>query len=103
VNVLGGPSLARSIAALGRRGAIHLVGYATDTYATFDIFDAIRHGTAIHVATTGSRINFQSRLRAFEQKTIRPLVAKAFSVAKIKEAFEELSLGGHLGKIVLTF
>jgi D-arabinose 1-dehydrogenase-like Zn-dependent alcohol dehydrogenase len=34
---------------------------------------------------------------------IRPAVAKTFPVAKIKETFEELSKGGHLGKIVLTF
>jgi NADPH:quinone reductase-like Zn-dependent oxidoreductase len=103
VDVLGGPSLSRSIAALNRRGSIHLVGYAADTSATFDIFDAIRHGTTIHVATAGSRTNFESLLRAFEQKMIKPLVAQTFPVAKIKEAFEELSSGGHLGKIVLTF
>jgi NADPH:quinone reductase-like Zn-dependent oxidoreductase len=103
VDVLGGPSLARSIAALGRRGVVHLVGYAADTSATFDIFDAIRHGTTIHVATAGSRTNFESLLRAFGQKMIRPAVAKTFPVAKIKETFEELSKGGHLGKIVLTF
>jgi NADPH:quinone reductase-like Zn-dependent oxidoreductase len=103
VDVLGGPSFARSIPALGCQGIVHLVGYAADTSATFDIFDAIRHGTIIHVARAGSRTNFESLLRAFEQKTIRSLVAQTIPVAKIKEAFEELSSGGHLGKIVLTF
>jgi D-arabinose 1-dehydrogenase-like Zn-dependent alcohol dehydrogenase len=91
------------INALTHGAGADLVGYAADTSATFDIFDAIRHGTTIHVATAGSRTNFESLLRAFEQKTIRPAVAKTFPVAKLKEAFEELSSGGHLGKIVLTF
>lgn len=103
VDVLGGSSLARSIAALNRRGAVHLVGYAADTSVTFHIFDAIRHGATIPVATAGSRSNFESLLRVFENKMIRPAVAQTFPVTKIKEAFEEFSSGGHLGKIVLTF
>jgi len=103
VDVAGGPSLARSIAATRTGGRVHLVGYAADTSATIDIFDAIRHATTIHVATAGSRQSFEALVRVLQMQAIRPVVAKAFPVAAIGAALQHLSAGGHTGKVVLTF
>ena len=103
VDVAGGSSLARSIAATRTGGRVHLVGYAADTSAVIDIFDAIRHATTIHVATAGSRRSFEALVRVMQMQAIRPVVAKAFPVAAIGPALQHLSAGGHAGKVVLTF
>lgn len=103
VDVVGAGSLSRSILALRMRGCVHLVGYAAGTSASFDIFDAIRHGVTIQVATAGNRADFEALVRAFEQHHIKPAVHKAFPVTKLHEAFDELAAGGHFGKVVLTF
>jgi NADPH:quinone reductase-like Zn-dependent oxidoreductase len=104
VDVLGGKSLQRSIAALRMGGGtVHQVGYAADTSATFDIFDAIRHGATIRLANAGSRSSFESVLRVFGQQRLKPAVDSVFPVAEIHTAFERLTKGGHFGKIVVTF
>ncbi|HKU98234.1 MAG TPA: NAD(P)-dependent alcohol dehydrogenase [Vineibacter sp.] len=103
VDVAGGPSLARSIAATRTGGRVHLVGYAADTTATIDIFDAIRHATTIHVATAGSRQSFEALVRVLQMQAIRPVVGKVFPVADVRVALQHLSDGGHTGKVVLTF
>lgn len=103
IDVLGGRSLRRSIAAIRKGGVVHQVGYAADTSATFDIFDAIRHGAAIHLATAGSRGSFQSVLRVFAQQSLKPAVDQVFPVTEIRAAFDRLTKGGHFGKVVVTF
>ncbi|MHB1954569.1 MAG: zinc-dependent alcohol dehydrogenase family protein [Sulfobacillus sp.] len=103
VDVVGGASLSRSIASIRVGGCVHLVGYTADTYATIDIFDAIRHATKINVAAAGNRQSFEALVRAMELQKIRPAVDRSFDVDDIKQAFEHLSKGGNFGKIVLTF
>lgn len=103
VDVVGGTSLSRSIASIRVGGRVHLVGYAADTSATIDIFDAIRHATTINVAAAGNRRSFEALVRAMELQKIRPAINRCFDVADVMQAFEHLSKGGHCGKIVLTF
>lgn len=67
-----GDTLARSIAATRIGGRIHLVGFAGSTTATIDIFDAIRHGVTIHVATAGNRQSFEALCASSNDKRSRP-------------------------------
>lgn len=103
IDVAGGASLARSIAATRTGGRVHLVGYAADTAASIDIFEAIRRATTIHVATAGNRQSFEALVRVLQMQAIRPVVAKTFPVAAFGAALEQLAAGGHVGKLVLTF
>jgi NADPH:quinone reductase-like Zn-dependent oxidoreductase len=103
VNVAGGPTLAQSIAATRVGGKVHLVGYAAGTSASIDIFEAIRRAITLHVATAGSRRNFESLIRALELRAIRPVVARSFAVEEIGEAFAHLAAGRLCGKVVLVF
>lgn len=103
VDVAGGQSLGRSIAATRVGGQVHLVGYAAETEASIDIFDAIRHAVTIHVAAAGHRRSFEEAVKAFELHRLRPPVARAFEVTEIVDALNALKDGGHLGKLVLTF
>ena len=103
MDVVGGSSLARSIAATRHGSEVHLVGYAADTSATLDIFDAIRRSTVIRAASAGNRRSFEALARVFEQQKIRPAVDRTFPIARFRDAFDHLAKGGHFGKIVLSF
>ncbi|WP_394821781.1 NAD(P)-dependent alcohol dehydrogenase [Pendulispora albinea] len=103
VDVVGGPSLARTIAATRLGATLHLVGYTADTSATIDIFDAIRHGANVHAATAGSRESFESMVRALEAHSIRPPVDRVFAFDRARDALEHLASGGHFGKVVIEF
>ncbi len=103
LDVVGGASLGRSIAATQHGGEVHLVGYAADTSAQFDIFDAIRHSTVIRVASAGNRRSFEALMRVYEQQELKPAIDRIFPVAQFRDAFAHLEGGGRVGKIVLTF
>jgi NADPH:quinone reductase-like Zn-dependent oxidoreductase len=103
VDVVGGASLTRSISTIRVGGTVHQVGYAADTSASIDLFDAIRRATTINVAAAGNRRSFEALVRAIEQQKIRPAVSCCFDVAQVREAFEHLDRGGHFGKVVLKF
>jgi NADPH:quinone reductase-like Zn-dependent oxidoreductase len=103
VNVAGGDTLTRSISATRPGGKVHLVGYAADTSASFDIFEAIRRATTVHIATAGSRAAFETMVRTMELHAIRPAISREFPVEQIAAAFECLQQGGHFGKVVVRF
>lgn len=101
VNVAGGPTLDPTISALRVGGRLHLIGYAGGTSASLDIFNAIRRGASIHVATAGSRASFEEMTAAMERSGSRPPVAATFQRDRVQEAFACLREGGHLGKMVI--
>lgn len=103
VDVAGGPSLNRSVLALKPGGHLHLVGYAADTQAGLDIFEAIRHAATIHVATAGHRQSFEDMVRAMELHQLRPPIGLALPVEDFAGGLEALKTGAHFGKVVLTF
>jgi NADPH:quinone reductase-like Zn-dependent oxidoreductase len=103
LNVAGGDTLGQSITATRVGGKVHLVGYASNTVAGFDIFEAIRRATTIHIATAGNRATFEAMLRMIELHTIKPAIARTFPADQIVGAFEYLQRGGHFGKVVMTF
>jgi D-arabinose 1-dehydrogenase-like Zn-dependent alcohol dehydrogenase len=73
------------------------------TPARFDIFEAIRRATTVHVAMAGSRAGFEMMARAMELHALRPTIAREFPVDQIAAAFDCLQQGGHFGKIALRF
>lgn len=102
VEVVGGSALARTIASTRLGASIHLVGYAGGTTASLDIFDAIRRGSTIHVATAGPRASFEAMNRAFELNAVRPPIDRVFPAERYVDAFAHLAAGGHFGKVVIA-
>lgn len=102
VEVVGGAQLARTIAATRRGGHVHVIGYVQDTSATLDIYDAIRHGVTLHVATAGPRASFEALNRALEVNAVKPVVDRVFPVEQWRDAFDHLARGGKLGKVVIA-
>lgn len=103
LTVAGGVTLRRAIATLGAGGRVLMVGYAGGVTAELDIFDAIRRGASIQVATAGSRADLEAVSRFLERSRLTPMVAHAYPEDDPREAMAALRAGGHLGKIVLEF
>jgi NADPH:quinone reductase-like Zn-dependent oxidoreductase len=101
LNVAGGKTLTSTVAATKLEGIVHLVGFAADSIAELDLFEAIRHGTTFHTATAGSRDDFEAFIGASEQHGFRPAIARTFALAEFREAIEFAGHGGHCGKVVL--
>ena len=103
VDVAGGASLNRSLQALQPGGLLHQVGYAADTHADIDIYEAIRRAVTIRVATAGHRTSFEEVVRTFELHRLHPPIAQALPADDFVGGLAALKAGGHLGKVVLTF
>lgn len=101
VDVAGGQSLGHSISATRMGGRVHLVGYAAETEARFDIFEAIRHAATVHVAAAGHRASFEALTRAMTHLSIRPAIARVFPRSELAAAFSQLAEGGSVGKLVI--
>jgi NADPH:quinone reductase-like Zn-dependent oxidoreductase len=101
VNVAGGKTLTATVSATKLGGVVHLVGFAANSVAELDLFEAIRHGTAFFTATAGSREDFEAFVRVSETHSLRPAIAKVFSLKDLQPAIEFVERGGHLGKVVL--
>ncbi len=99
--VSGAGAVAHAISALGPGGRLLLVGYAAGIKAEIDIFEAIRRGVTIHVATAGPRQAFESLARFLELRGLVPLVGQVIEGDDPGPAFDALAAGGHAGKIVL--
>jgi NADPH:quinone reductase-like Zn-dependent oxidoreductase len=101
VNVAGGKTLTATVSATKLGGVVHLVGFVANSVAELDLFEAIRHGTAFFTATAGSREDFEAFVRVSEMHSLRPAIAKVFSLQDLHPAIEFVERGGHLGKVVL--
>lgn len=102
IDVVGGPSVARSIAASRVAGRVHLVGFVGATSATIDTFDAIRHAVTVRAESAGSRATFEQMNRAIDLNRVTPVVDRVYPVGEITRAFDRLAERGHFGKVVVT-
>lgn len=102
VNVAGGDTLTPTVASTRLGGRVHVVGYAADRIAELDIFTAIQRATTIRIATGGSRTDFEALVATVQRHGIRPAVDKTFPLDRLPDAFDRLTAGGHLGKIVIA-
>lgn len=100
VHVAGG-ALTPALAAMKVGGCLHLVGYAADGEARFDIFEAIRRAARVQVATAGNRDDFEALVRAMAQHELRPAIGSVHAVSRLADAFAELAAGGVCGKVVV--
>jgi D-arabinose 1-dehydrogenase-like Zn-dependent alcohol dehydrogenase len=103
VDVVGGPLLAKTIAATRVGGSVMLLGYVGGTTATLDLLVVIRRAVRLQAVSGGSRTSFEELVRFVERHELRPVVGARFPVDEVRAAYEHLISGRPLGKIVLDF
>jgi NADPH:quinone reductase-like Zn-dependent oxidoreductase len=103
VDVLGGPALARAIAATRVGGTISLFGFVQGGEATIDLVATIRRAVTLRASSGGSRASFEALVRALEAHAIVPIVdhVHPFSLDGVRAAFAQLEHGRPYGKVVI--
>ncbi|WP_167140455.1 NAD(P)H-quinone oxidoreductase [Diaminobutyricimonas sp. TR449] len=112
LDIIGGPYVARDIAALATNGRILIIANQSDEHATFDPRRLMAKRGSITATTLRARpleekatIMQQVRTDAWPwalSGELRPLIDSRFPLEQAAEAHRRLEASAHIGKIVLT-
>ncbi|WP_157155658.1 NAD(P)H-quinone oxidoreductase [Diaminobutyricimonas sp. LJ205] len=112
LDIIGGPYVARDIAALATNGRILIIANQSDEQATFDPRRLMAKRGSITATTLRARpleekatIMQQVRTDAWPwalRGELRPLIDSRFPLEQAAEAHRRLEASAHIGKIVLT-
>lgn len=100
VEVGGGGTLQKSIAAAAMGGHVHLIGVLTG--GQVDPTAILRGGVTVRGVYVGSREMFENMNRTVALHGVKPVVDKTFEFEDAKAAYEHLRSGSHLGKVVIA-
>ncbi len=103
LDVAGEHTVNQSMRAVKLGGFVGLVGFLSGLRLEFDLFTAIVGNKTLKGYSVGSRENFAAMNQAMATNGIRPVIDRVFPASQVREAFDYLESGKHLGKIVLTF
>lgn len=98
VEVGGGGTLPRSIAATAVNGQIHMIGVLTSGEINPRSIMAWKTLRGIMV---GSRDHFEDMNRAIELHRIEPVIDEVFAFDNAPDAYRKLQASQHIGKIVI--
>ncbi|MCX7629681.1 MAG: NAD(P)-dependent alcohol dehydrogenase [Geminicoccaceae bacterium] len=99
VEVGGGGTLARSIAATRVGGHIALIGILAA--GTVDPTPIMRKSIRLQGIYVGSRAMQEAMVRAFEAAELRPVIDRRFRFEEATDAFRALERAQHFGKILI--
>jgi NADPH:quinone reductase-like Zn-dependent oxidoreductase len=103
LDVAGEHTVNQSMRAVKLGGFVGLVGFLSGLRLEFDLFTAIVGNKTLKGYSVGSRESFAAMNQALTTNGIRPVIDRVFPASQVREAFEYLESGKHLGKVVLTF
>ena len=101
VEVGGAGTINRSIACTRAGGHIGLVGFVSGFGATLDPVSVLGRGITLKGIGIGSRVQFESLLRAMSAHQIRPVIDRVFAFEDFRTAFQLLDAGTYVGKILI--
>ncbi len=96
----GAGTLAASVAATRRNGAVHMIGVLT--MGQIDPISILLGGVLVRGVMVGSRDMFEALNQAVEVAGISPVIDRVFAFDEVKRAYEYLQAAGHMGKVVVT-
>jgi NADPH:quinone reductase-like Zn-dependent oxidoreductase len=101
IDVVGGASLARSIAAARVGGVVVVLGFLDGTSSNVDLPAAIRRSVTLRSYSGRSRESYEGLARALSSSDIRPVVDRVFDFDAAREAFAYVASGAQFGKVVI--
>ena len=101
VDVVGGPTLAKSVKACGYGARIGLIGVLEGRQGQLDSIDLIYHQVSVRGIFMESAEELERLARACETTHLEPVVDRAFPFAELPAAYEYLRSAKHLGKVVV--
>lgn len=100
LEVVGGPSLARSLNALKTGGQISIIGIIDGFNSDIPLFTAIRKQAVLRGISVGPRRALEDMLRKFDELRLHPVLDTVYPFAEAPKAFDHLERGAF-GKIVI--
>ncbi|KAE8234296.1 hypothetical protein CF326_g670 [Tilletia indica] len=104
VEIGGAGTVQQSFEAIKMGGLIANIGHraaAGDEGVPHVPYLALSKGVIFRGTLIGSRQQFLDLLRTFEANKIKPVIDREFSFEDVPKAYEYLSSGSHVGKIVI--
>jgi NADPH:quinone reductase-like Zn-dependent oxidoreductase len=104
VEVGGAGTLAKSLKAIRMGGTISVIGQLSGNTTEISLIPILMQNVRLQGVLVGSRETFENLNRAIATTGLRPVVdgRQRFAFeSDVPEAFEVLSRGGHVGKIVV--
>jgi len=101
VDAVGAATWPLDFACVRKAGRIVLCGVTTGAKAESNLRTLYWDQLTILGSTMGSAEDFRQMLRAVTVNQVKPVVDRAFSLAKVRDAMERLETGGQFGKIAL--
>lgn len=102
VEVAGGATLVRSIAACSIGGRISVIGVLTGREAAeFPLSQVMAKNQTLAGITVGSIAQFRDFARAVEQNRLYPTIDRTFQIGDVEQAMALMLKQEHVGKIVI--
>jgi NADPH:quinone reductase-like Zn-dependent oxidoreductase len=106
MEVGGAATLEQSLKSICMGGHIAVVGVLTNASSppsTLSSFAMVDSSAKVQGLSVGSREMFEAMCRAMTLHQIRPVIDRVMPWTEAPRAIDEMALGGHFGKIVLSF
>jgi NADPH:quinone reductase-like Zn-dependent oxidoreductase len=100
IDTVGTATFTRSLAAARYGGVVFTIGFVTGTSLQVDLMTVIVKALRIQGNNTGSAEDLGNAMRAIGAARIEPVVAKAFGIGEIADAYREQS-SGPFGKLAI--
>ena len=102
VEVGGAGTLARSLKAIRMGGTISIIGQLSGNSTELNLIPILMQNIRLQGVIVGSRETFEAMNRAISVNLLKPVMdSQEFGMAEVREAFERLSTGSHVGKITI--
>jgi NADPH:quinone reductase-like Zn-dependent oxidoreductase len=102
LDVTGGETTSKSLAALGTGGHIAIIGARSGPGGELDRRQILGKGLRVSGINVGSRAMFEAMNRAIAVARLVPVVDRVFPFRDAVAAYREFGTGGHFGKVVIT-
>ncbi|KAF2732839.1 NAD(P)-binding protein [Polyplosphaeria fusca] len=101
VEVAGSSTIAQSLRASRRGGLVAVVGFLSESKEQDLVIPIIMGGYTVYGVFMYTKVHTEAMTKMFEEKRLKPVIAKVFEWEDAGKAFEMLSRQSAVGKIVI--
>lgn len=102
IEVGGASSLANSLRAMRPGGTVSLIGVLGGMETTPSLLPVVMRNLRIQGVFVGHRASFEALIQGCMEHAIRPVVEAVYPLEQVREAFDHLRSGTHVGKLCLS-
>ena len=101
IEIGGEGTLEQSIASIRRGGHINIIGYLAGYGLGLSVIHMIERNAHLHGLSVGNRQQFKEMMAFVAEHHIQPVISATYSLEETGQALQDLTAGGHFGKLVV--